>query len=81
MGTFNRLRAVSLSFLVRQAKRANSENDYTRSGKQKKKRYCSQYRTSVPQPTGLVPPVIGSALRQRASNKEAANLLTRTREA
>ena len=47
VGTFNRLRAVYLFFLVRQAKRSNSENDYARSGKQKKKRDYSQYRTSV----------------------------------
>ena len=47
VGTFNRLRPVNLFFLVRQAKRANSENEYARSGKQKKKRDYSQYRTSV----------------------------------
>ena len=44
--SFNRLRAVYLFLLVRQAKRANSENDCADSGKQKKKRDCSQY-TSV----------------------------------
>ena len=47
VGTFNRLRAVYLFFLVLQAKRANSENDYACSRKQKKKGDCSQYRTSV----------------------------------
>ena len=58
-----RLRAVSL-FSVRRAKRARHGNDYARGGKQKKKRDCSQCRTSVKagihlgsyifQPIGLV---------------------------
>lgn len=47
VGTFNRLRAVYIFYLVRQAKRANSENDCADSGKQNKKRDCSQDRTSV----------------------------------
>ena len=41
VGTINRLRAVYLFLLVRQAKRANSKNEYARSGKQRKKRDCS----------------------------------------
>lgn len=47
VGTFNRLRAVYIFYLVRQAKRANSENDCADSEKQNKKRDCSQDRTSV----------------------------------
>ena len=47
VGTFNRLRAVYIFYLVRQAKRANNENDCADSGKQNKKRHCSQDRTSV----------------------------------
>ena len=47
VGTFNRLQAVYIFYLVRQAKRANSENDCADSGKQNNKRDCSQDRTSV----------------------------------
>ena len=88
--SLNRLRAFSL-FLVRQAKRARQENDYARGGKQKKKRDCSQCRSSmkagihlgsyIPQPIGSLPtphPVIESTLCQGTLNSEAANLLTGT---
>ena len=63
--SLNRLRAVSL-FLVRRRKRTRHENDYARGGKKKKKRDCSQCRTSMTaglhlgsyifQPLGFVPP-------------------------
>ena len=46
--SLNRLRAVSL-FLVRRTKRTRHENDYALGGKKKKKRKrdCSQCRTSM----------------------------------
>ena len=73
--SLNRLRAVSL-FLVRRRKRTRHENDYARGGKKKKKRDCSQCRTSMTAGIHLViyiptdrfsttpppPPAIGSTL-------------------